>query len=878
MTISDIRRQLLATVGEDATHVAGIRAALKHVGEQLDVMFVEGAPIRELVNGRSVIIDALLQRLWQSHFEERMDAALVAVGGYGRGELHPASDIDLLILLGEVDDDELAMALSAFITLLWDIGLYVGQSVRTPQECRVEAEKDLSVATNLMETRFLCGKRKLVDEMMELTGPANLWPSDRFFRAKWEEQQRRHSKYDDTVHSLEPNVKEGPGGLRDMQMIGWVAKRHFGVPSLSGLVRHHFLTENEYRSLKKEEAHLWRVRYALHMTAGRAEERLLFDYQRSLAASFGYADDAVDLGVEKFMQRYYQAVTELERLNEMLLQYFRESILLKNRLQPPCIINNRFQTRNDYLEVRDYQLFSHRPVIMLELFLMMTRDSSIKGVRASTIRHIRQHLHLIDSKLRSNRKAQQLFLEILRQPRGVFRALRRMNRYGILASYIPDFAHIVGRMQYDLFHVYTVDTHTLFVIRNLRRFTVARHHAEFPHCSALINCIRRPELLYLAALFHDIAKGRGGDHSELGESLAYDFCRKHGLDEEQSRLVAWLVRNHLVMSMTAQSKDIEDPAVIHDFARHVETAERLNYLYLLTVADMRATNPGRWNSWKGALLEQLHQSTHLALTTDIDAQTRNLRQVEEKKQLALQQLLQRYSKQRVTSHWESLSNNYFLQNSVEGIVWQTSMFFDHADQQTPQVHIIRGGIHSGSEILIIDRDRANLFTITTCLLDQLGLNVLHARIETAHDGSTLNSFVVLEMDGSPLQGEMREEEIRQRLLQGLAEAAPPAVSAAVHRSRAARHFEVTTSISFTEDASNKRSIMRIRTADRPGLLARIGIAFTRCGVRLSNAIIATIGAEVDNSFFLTNAEGMALSAAQQQALEKALLQQIQPQQ
>ncbi len=877
MTISTIQQQMLAAVDKAGSNVAEIRTALKQASEQLEKMFVDNAPIRELVNGRAALVDALLQSLWKRHIEEQMDVALAAVGGYGRGELHPASDIDLLILLGHSDDEELAMALSSFITLLWDIGLYVGQSVRTLQECREEAKKDITVATNLMEARFLCGNIELVDQMLDQTGPQNMWPSDLFFKAKWQEQQRRHLKYDDTAHSLEPNVKEGPGGLRDMQMIGWVAKRHFCVPSLRGLVKHHFLTQSEYQTLKKEEAHLWRVRFALHMTTGRAEDRLLFDYQRTLATMFGYEDDDVELGVEKFMQRYYLAVTELQRLNEMLLQYFQETILLKNKLQPPCIINNRFQTRNGFLEVRDKQLFSHRPIIMLELFLLMTQDSSIKGVRASTIRQIREHLHLIDTRLRTNHKAQQLFLEILKQPQGVFHALRRMNRYGILAAYIPDFANIVGRMQYDLFHVYTVDTHTLFVIRNLRRFTVAKYHDEFPLCSDVIARIPRQELLILAALFHDIAKGHGGDHSQLGEVVAYNFCRQHGLNEEESRLVAWLVRTHLVMSMTAQRRDIEDPSVIHEFARQVETPERLDYLYLLTVADMRATNPKCWNSWKGSLLGQLHRSTHLALTTDIDAQTRNARQIAQNKQQAMQQLQQRYAESRITAHWDSISDNYFLQNSVDGIVWQTSLLFDHAGQTTPQLHIVTNDSHGGSEILIIDRDRDNLFAITTGLLDQLGLNIVHARIETANDGITINSFVVLEEDGSAVDGEIRVDEIKQRLLQRLQETAPLRVSSSDFRSRESRHFDVETRINFSQDESKQRTIMRIMAANRPGLLAKIGLAFSKCNIRLCSAKVATIGADVDNSFFITDVNNQPLSDKQQRLLQESVLQQIQPQ-
>ncbi|HBH36448.1 MAG TPA: [protein-PII] uridylyltransferase, partial [Gammaproteobacteria bacterium] len=343
-------------------------------------------------------------------------------------------------------------------------------------------------------------------------------------------------------------------------------------------------------------------------------------------------------------------------------------------------------------------------------------------------------------------------------------------------------------------------------------------------------------------------------------------------------LVAWLVRSHLVMSMTAQRKDIEDPSVIHEFARQVETPERLDYLYLLTVADMRATNPKRWNSWKGSLLGQLHRSTHLALTTDIDAQTRNARQIAQNKQQALQQLRQRYVESKITTHWASLSDNYFLQNSVDGIVWQTSLLLDHAGQTTPQLHIITNDSHGGSEILIIDRDRDNLFAITTGLLDQLGLNIMHARIETAGNGITISSFVVLEEDGSAVAGEIRESEIKQRLLQRLQAPAPLAVSSSDFRSRESRHFDVETRISFSQDESKQRTIMRIVTADRPGLLAKIGLAFSKCNIRLYSAKIATIGADVDNSFFITDSNSQPLSdEIQQRLLQECVLQQIEPQ-
>ncbi|MGD9299513.1 MAG: [protein-PII] uridylyltransferase, partial [Thiohalocapsa sp.] len=598
--------------------IAAYKAELAEARAALLARYERGEPVTELVGRWSHDIDRLITAAWQRFMPETESAAVVAVGGYGRAELHPSSDIDLLILVGDDAAGRLGEVIGSLVIFLWDIGLEIGHSVRTVNQCRDEAADDITVVTNMLEARFINGDAALFDRMRAAIGPDSIWPSEAFFAAKREEQRKRRRKYGDTAYNLEPNIKENPGGLRDIQMIAWVTKRHFGADNLHQLVDQGFLTETEYLALREGQALLWRIRFALHRLTGRREDRLLFDYQRTLADEFGFMDQGDNLAVEQFMQQYYRAVMELNRLNEMLMQLFQEAILLHDQIGPPVPINKRFQLRSGYLEVTHPQVFARFPFALLEVFLVLQQHPEVQGVRASTIRLIREHRHRIDDDFREDVRARSLFMEILRQPRGVTAALRRMNSYGVLAAYIPAFANIVGRMQYDLFHVYTVDEHTLRLLRNLRRFTILEHNGEFPLCSAIAQRIPKLELLYLAGLFHDIAKGRGGDHSLLGAREAWDFCQLHYLSEYDSRLVAWLVEHHLLMSMTAQRKDIADPLVVQTFAEQVTDPNRLDYLYLLTVADSRATNPKRWNSWKNALLRDLYQAGRRALSRGLD--------------------------------------------------------------------------------------------------------------------------------------------------------------------------------------------------------------------------------------------------------------------
>jgi [protein-PII] uridylyltransferase len=847
--------------------IAAFRRAMAQGTGELRARFEAGEPVTSLVAARARQVDALLVRAWSRFIPTDADAALVAVGGYGRGELHPASDVDLLILIGH-ETAELACGIGELLAFLWDIGLELGHSVRTVDDCEREAAQDVTVVTNLMESRLLAGNAALHRAMREATGPGHMWDSEAFFSAKHAEQQARYRKFDDTAYNLEPNIKESPGGLRDIQVIAWVAKRHFGTESMHGLVEQGFLNEAEHRHLVEGQAYLWRIRFALHLLHGRREDRLLFDSQRALADEFGYCDDTANLAVEQFMQSYYRTVMELSRLNEMLLQLFQEAILLHDHLGPPRPINSRFQARNGFLEIAHPNVFKRYPFALLEVFLILQQNPALKAVRATTIRQMRADRHRIDEGFRNDLRARSLFMEILRQPQGLTHQLRAMNRYGVLAAYLPAFANIVGRMQYDLFHVYTVDEHTLFVVRNLRRFSVPEHREEFPLCAEVITKIPKLELLYLAALFHDIAKGRGGDHSQLGAKDAMQFCRHHGLSEFDSHLVSWLVEHHLLMSMTAQRKDVDDPEDIREFAETVGDLERLDYLYLLTVADSHATNPQRWNSWKDALLRELYGVTRRALSRGLNNLQAQDQLIEEKQTAALDALQNdAIEPEEAIRVWATLSLDYFLHASPEEVAWQTKAVIRCDPADLPLILIRHTPRRGSNEILVYNRNQDQMFALITTLLDQLSLNIVDARIETTDNGFILNSYLVLEDSGEPVRGAMREEEIRSTLRNGLCRPEGVDMLATRRLPRRLKHFYAPTEVDFSQDPRNRRTVVRLRTRDRPGLLARVGLAFADCGVKLWNAKIATLGAEAEDIFFVTS----ELDRALQEGLEMECL-------
>lgn len=874
MNAGELRVCLESALGSASNPLPAFKQALKECQGALKNGFTCGAPVVELVHARADLVDTALKAAWH-RFVSPDDAsvALVAVGGYGRGELHPGSDIDILILLRGPDHDHYSPRIESLLTFLWDIGLEVGHSVRSVQECITEAAQDITVATNLMESRRLSGPEDLYDAMRTAIGPAHIWSSRDFFKAKLNEQIARHHKYHDTAYNLEPNVKEGPGGLRDIQMIGWVAKRHFGAETLYDLVSHGFLTEDEYHALKDGQDFLWQVRFALHVLTGRREDRLLFDYQRTLAQQFGYQDGNANLAVEQFMKRYYRAIMELSRLNEMLLQLFEEAILYADDPGEPTPINKRFQARKGFIEAVDERVFQRYPFALLEMFLLLAQHPELKGVRASTIRLMRGHRFLIDETFRQDLRNRSLFMEILRQPRGVSSQLRRMNRYGILAAYMPAFGNVVGLMQYDLFHVYTVDEHTLMVIRNLRRFAMPDYNHEFPVCSEIMQHIPKPEILYLAAMFHDIAKGRGGDHSELGAEEAISFCLHHGMSQYDARMAAWLVRNHLIMSMTSQRKDISDPEIVLEFANLVGDQAHLDYLYLLTVCDIRGTNPSLWNNWKDVLLRELYFAAKRAFRLGLESVDQRERVAEVQRE-AREILGLRGTRDEagIEALWKSLTDDYFCRYSAEEIACHTEAITHLSEKDIPLILILHHMSRGGTEIFIHTRLDDRLFARVTATLAQAGLTIVDARITSSRTGYTFDTYIVLEESGEPIGNPHRIEEIHRALQRQLADLDRPPPPISRRAPRRHRYFPTPTAVHFTSDEHNQRTIVELTATDRPGLLSQVGMAMIGCDARLQNAKIATFGARIEDIFFVTNRANRPLDEAAQQCLRDAIVQ------
>ncbi|MDD5320180.1 MAG: [protein-PII] uridylyltransferase [Methylococcales bacterium] len=852
-------RQYINKLLDQPDRLQQFKNLLNQKNIELQLKFDPQQSVSSLIIEKSDFIDDILSCCWQ-HFlgVYAQQLVLCAIGGYGRRELFPYSDIDIVILLDSDDTSPYQEALSSLFNFLWDIGLKPGQSVRTIQECVEAARNDQTIMTSLMEIRLINGDAELYEVFKLQITPDKIWPSNQFFAAKMKEQHWRYAKFHDTAYNLEPNIKEGPGGLRDMQIIVWVFKRHYNSSTLKELIKYGFLPESEYAELTAARDMLWRIRYALHLLTNRAEDRLIFDYQRDLARQFGFSTEQqrYNQDVEQFMQFYFKTVQGLERLNEMLLQLFNERFVHGGMASKVTPINDKFVAINGYLEAIDEHMFERCPLALLEIFLVMQQNSSLKGVGATTIRLIRKNLHLIDDEFRNNKSANRLFIDIFRQPSGLTHELRRMNRYGVLAAYLPSFANIVARMQYDLFHIYTVDEHTLFVIRNLRRFSLEEHSEELPVCNTVFLLIAKPEILYIAALFHDIAKGRNGDHSAIGEELARQFCIQHDLTAHDTRLITWLVRCHLVMSMTAQRKDIGDPDVIHEFAQKVHSVEYLNHLYLLTVADIRATNPELWNSWKDALLKELYYATHNALRRGLQNPADVADRLRENKQEAREELIKLgISETVIDTSWQHASDDYFLRYSADEIVWHTIAITSAKETDLPLV-LLRPQTQRGSaEIFVYTKNEGAVFSLSTATLDQLGLTILDARImTTVNNNYVLNSFQVLEQSGEPINESFRAAHIctalRNNLLNGKVKSHKN-----IHRqskSRQAQHFPISTTIKFHSDPLNRHTIIELITTDHAGLLSKIGRAFIHQNINLHSAKITTIGSRAEDMFYITD--------------------------
>ncbi len=865
------------SAGSLAELIRACKQAISQATEELHRRFRAGEVTGILLRQRAAFMDTLLGILWERQDFGELPVALVAVGGYGRGELHPHSDIDILLLLGN-DCQGAESRLEQFLTLLWDIGLQVGHSVRTVEECVAAARDDLTILTNLMEARALGGPAGLIAEVHRLTAADKMWPDTEFFRAKLEEQSNRHQKFADTEYNLEPNVKSSPGGLRDLQNIGWIARRHLGEGWEAAFASANFLPEEDLKILSDGREFMWRVRYALHMITDREEDRLLFDHQRALADLWGF-EDGDRLAVEQFMQVYYRWAQSLGMLNEVLIQNFEQAIF-SGEGETITPLNERFQIRGSYIEAVHDEVFHDWPPAILEVFLLSAQNEVVTGVAAHTIRLLRDSLHLIDDEFRETEACQDMFLEFLRSPYRLTRLLKRMTRYGVLGRYIPEFGQIIGQMQHDLFHAYTVDAHTLEVIENMRRFQIPEFAERFPVTSRVVARLPKIELLYLAGLFHDIGKGRGGDHSELGAVDAERFCQRHRLSQRDTNLVVWLVQNHLVMSAVSQRRDISDPDVILQFAQHVGDQVRLDYLISLTVADINGTNPTLWNAWRGSLLRQLFAETKRALRRGLENPVDKQDWIDEARSNAMDILEYRgFTAEDLDELWKERGEDYFLREKPEDIAWHTEAIAGHYDKSKPLV-LIRSSIDSSvantSQIFIHAQSNAQLFSRICAQLEILDLSIYDARIYNANDGMTLDTFFVLGSDGKSIAADVaRQDYVRAQVARSLSKDEPVVATVQRRTPRRQRSFAMPTETSMSVDTVKNYSVLEVLSPDRPGLLARIGRIFVEFGIELQAAKIQTLGERVEDVFFITDGNEQPITDPERcEALQKAIREEL----
>jgi [protein-PII] uridylyltransferase len=831
------------------TLALALKEQIKTERQAIIEAFQSDSKPEKLLRNLRHIVDFALTQAWKAT-SMPSDTALVGVGGYGRGELFPYSDVDLLILLASPAGTTLQKKLEELIQLLWDLGLEIGHSIRTVDECLDESAADITVQTSLLEARLIIGNQG-VFEALQRRYDAALNPQA-FFLAKTLELRQRHVKYEDTPYSLEPNCKESPGGLRDLQVILWVAKAAGLGNSWRELAVRGLITLTEARQLMEKERAFKDIRVRLHIYAKRREDRLVFDVQTAIAESFGFKTNGDGINKrrasEYLMQRYYWAAKAVTQLNTIMLQNIEAKLF--PRPYNPKPINQRFNEVNSFIDITSDNIFEAFPSAMLELFLIMAQRRELKGMTARTMRALWHARFKIDADFRRDPANRSLFLQILKAPKGIIHALRSMNQTSILGRYLPSFRRIIGQMQHDLFHVYTVDQHILMVVRNIRCFTMAEHTHEYPFCSQLVANFPQTWLLYVAALFHDIAKGRGGDHSILGMVDAQQFCEEHGLTDQETELVVFLVENHLVMSQVAQKQDLSDPDVIQGFAARVKDEPHLTALYLLTVADIRGTSPKVWNAWKGKLLEDLYRITLRVLGGEAPSADRELknRQEEALKTLRLYGLpMDAHEKL-----WEQLDVGYFLRHDAPAIAWQTRTLYNKLESDLPVVNCRLAPIAEGLQVAVYTKDRTDLFARICSYFDRKNFSILDAKIHTTKNGYGLDTFLVTEQTFANSYRDiinLIEHELAELLN---SQAALPAPSKG-RLSRLSRTFPITPTVDLRPDERGQYYLLSISANDRNGLLYSLANVLTKYKINLHTAKVMTLGERVEDVFLVDGA-------------------------
>lgn len=872
----DKRSSFVAKWPNDVALVSEWREQVRAYNEWSGEQFLS-ADIETLVADRALFFDELLATLWQRLQFPDESCALLAVGGYGRAALHPESDIDLLFLVPGPLPTRQQERISQFITLLWDLRLQVGHAVRTVTECMQQAAADISVATSLIEHRLLTGSETLRQQLEQQLHYDFPWSSRDFYQAKKQEQVSRHQQYHGTAYNLEPNIKSSPGGLRDIQTISWIAKQHFNTHSDESLVEFNYITAEEFIELKECSHFLWRIRFALHLTAGKAEDRLLFDYQPDVARLLGYlaAEDtqvqkASKAAVERMMKDYFKVVLRVGELNRMLLQFFEQAILGPMELTEPTPLNDEFAILNQQIMARTDTAFA-KPAAVMEFFLVIANHPQITGVRSHTIRLLRNARRNLTKPLCEYPECRAIFLQIIEHPRGFGLAFELMHRFGIMARYLPAWDHIVGQMQFDLFHAYTVDEHTYRLINNLYKLTDPEDSESFPLASEIMQELPAPQWLFLAGIFHDIAKGRGGDHSELGAQDALAFASLHELPEAAGELIAWLVEKHLLMSVTAQKRDIYDPEVIAKFANECRTIERLNHLYCLTVADIRATNSNLWNNWKATLLEELYRATYESLLQK-DKKTFDVRErVQNNRQLAMGYLLSAgFEVDHINQLWGRFTADYFFRHTPEQIAWHSQHIMHVQEHQLPLVLIGDENNNGTTELFIYHHEESHLFAKVAAVLDSEQLSIHDAQILNTRDGYVMDTFIVLQRDGHPLADAQRIEEVHQHLHDVLRKRRPvPTSQRSI--SRRLRNFKVRTRVKFVNLKNARRTTFELITLDRPGLIARLAAVFQELDINLMAAKITTVGEQAEDLFIVASNNQEALTESEREALKNAII-------
>lgn len=851
-----------STLDELKTAVKTEKEKLK----QLELQHFSRYSVYQLIAARTSFCDRILLALWQYFGLDRDPSlTLVAVGGYGREEMFPLSDLDVLILTPQSLNEQSAVQISEFMQCLWDCGFEVGHSVRTLSECEVAGRADITIATNLLEARYLCGEISQFQQLIALVKQADFWVKEAFFQAKTAERLARYQRYHNTSYNLEPDIKHSPGGLRDLHLLYWIALRHSGAKNLTDILQSGFIYPEEYHLLQEAQQFLFKVRFALHLILKRYDNRLLFERQIRVAELLGFEGKGNE-GVEKMMKRFFQALQTISLLSDLIVKHYQEHFLAIEQRQPVEILDSYFTLQGHSICLRDPQVFIQKPEQILDLFLHLTKYPKAE-IHSSTLRQLHLALEQLQGSLCDLPVAREKFLRLFNQPQAIARAFVPMHKYGVLNAYLPQWKQIEGLMQFDLFHCYTVDEHILRTMLKLEFFLSPESRAIHPVCSQLFPRLHDRTLVYIAALFHDIAKGRGGDHALLGAEDVRLFAQQHGFDSREVNTLAWLVEQHLLMSVTAQRRDIYDPEVILSFAEVVQNQVRLDYLTCLTVADICATNETLWNSWKRSLIANLYQFTQQKFVQGRHYLLDQQDKIEANRTQALGLLSEQQSLSavQISEIWQPFPDEYFLRNSPRQIAWHTQLLSQANTHSL--VKVSNRFTEGGTAVFVYCQDHSNLFNKIVSTIGAKKFSIHDAQIITSGDGDVFDTFIVTELDGK-LADFDRRRSLENALMQALSSPKLPALN--LTSNHKLQHFRVKTEVRFLKEQRTDQTEMELFALDQAGLLAKVSQVFSELNLNLLNAKISTVGEKAEDFFILTNNENQALTATQRQQLEQRL--------